>query len=872
MYTPMMMQYFEIKKQHEDCIVFYRLGDFYEMFFDDAKKASKILGLTLTGRDCGQPERAPMCGVPYHSCDTYIAKLIKAGCKVAICEQVEDPKTAKGIVKRDIVRVVTPGTITIPDVVEESKNNFLVCGIKSGANFALSAVDASTGELYATEYTGESAKLDFMNELSKYTPSEVIYNQSLAEDKVVVKYISDKFSAFTQRITYECEKYDLAVNKLKDHFGVNYHSREVEDNQLASVAVAVLLCYLEETQMNSIEHIGKTEYYSSGQYLGIDSVARYNLELTKTMRDGVKRGSLLGVLDKTCTAMGARMLNSWISQPLVSCGHIKRRQDAVEEFSKNISLREELRSHLKEIYDMERIISKIEYRTVNARDLLALRASVSHLPAISKCFSECTSSLLMEVFTDLDLLEDILTLIDSSIETENTPFSIREGGIIKQGYDEQLDTWKDAKNNGADRLHELEAREREITGIKNLKVTYNKVFGYYIEVTKSYLDQVPDRYIRKQTLTNAERYITEELKELEDLVLRSTEKIVAREYNIFCEIRDTIKKHTERLQKTAKVISTIDVLASLGLVAAENNYVKPLIDTSMEIEIKDGRHPVVEDVSKDVLFVPNDTLLDDKDNTFCIITGPNMAGKSTYMRQVAIIVIMAQMGSFVPATYAKIGIVDRVFTRIGASDDLASGQSTFMVEMNEVSNILNNATQRSLLILDEIGRGTSTFDGLSIAWAIVEYISNKKKVGARTLFATHYHELTVLEEKIKSVKNYYITAKKRGDDIVFLRKIVRGGADESYGIEVAKLAGICDDVITNAKKILATLETDEQKPKKKKQVEDCSVVQENEFQLDMLSGAKDELIEQIKKIDINILSPIEAMNKLFELKKEAEKL
>ncbi len=871
MYTPMMMQYFEIKKQCEDCIVFYRLGDFYEMFFDDAKKASKILGLTLTGRDCGQPERAPMCGVPYHSCDPYIAKLVKAGCKVAICEQVEDPKEAKGIVKRDIVRVVTPGTITIPDVVEETKNNFLICGIKSGADFSLAAVDASTGELYATEYRGESAKLDFMNELSKYSPSEVIYNKSLSEDKFVLKYIADKFSAFSQCVSYESENVDKAKVKLKEHFAEKYRKNETEDNMLASVAVAVLLCYLEETQMNSLEHISHIEYYTSGQYLGIDSIARYNLELTKTMRDGVKKGSLLGVLDRTCTAMGARMLTSWINQPLVSCGHIKRRQDAVEEFSKNLSLREELRMHLKEIYDMERLISKIEYHTVNARDLLALKYSVSHLPSISNCFSQCTSSLLMEVYTDLDLLEDIEGLIEMSIETENTPFSIREGGIIKKGYDEQLDAWKDAQNNGAQKLRELEAREREKTGIKNLKVTYNKVFGYYIEVTKSYLDLVPDNYIRKQTLTNAERYITEELKELEDLVLRSTEKIVAREYNLFCDIRDTIKTHTERLQKTAKVVSTIDVLSSLGLVAYENNYVKPLVDVSMDIEIKDGRHPVVEDVSKDILFVPNDTFLDDKDNSFCIITGPNMAGKSTYMRQVAIIVIMAQMGSFVPASYAKIGIVDKVFTRIGASDDLSAGQSTFMVEMNEVSNILSNATQRSLLILDEIGRGTSTFDGLSIAWAIVEYISNKKKLGSRTLFATHYHELTVLEDKIKSVKNYYITAKKRGDDIVFLRKIVRGGADESYGIEVAKLAGICDEVITNAKKILATLESDEQSVEKKP-VKKQEIVEDSDFQLDMLSGAKDEIIESLKKIDINILSPIEAMNKLFELKKEAEKL
>jgi len=701
MYTPMMEQYFEIKKQYEDCIVFYRLGDFYEMFFDDAKKASKILGLTLTGRDCGQPERAPMCGVPYHSCDTYIAKLVKAGCKVAICEQVEDPKTAKGIVKRDIVRVVTPGTITIPDVVEETKNNFLICGIKHGADFALAAADATTGELYATEYLGESAKLDFMNELSKYSPSEVIYNKSLAEDKFVIKYISDKFSAFTQCVTYDCEKTDLAINKLKEHFGENFRRQETEEYKLASVAVAVLLSYLEETQMNSLEHIGKVEYYSSGQYMGLDSVARYNLELTKTMRDGIKKGSLLGVLDRTCTAMGARMLGSWINQPLISCGHIKRRQDAVEEFYKNIALREDVRLHLKEIYDMERIISKIEYRTVNARDLLALSSSVSHLPEISKSMEKCTSSLLLEVYTDLDLLEDIKGLIDVSIETKETPFSIREGGIIKSGYDEQLDEWKNAKNNGSKMLRELEAREREITGIKNLKINYNKVFGYYIEVTKSYLDLVPDSYIRKQTLTNAERYITEELKELEDLVLRSTEKIVAREYNLFCEIRDSIKTRMERLQKTAKVISSIDVLASLGLVASENNYVKPLVDTSMDIEIKDGRHPVVEDVSRDVLFVPNDALLDDKDNTFCIITGPNMAGKSTYMRQVAVITIMAQMGSFVPASYAKIGIVDRVFTRIGASDDLSSGQSTFMVEMNEVSNILNNATNRSLLILDE---------------------------------------------------------------------------------------------------------------------------------------------------------------------------
>ena len=869
MLTPMMQQYMEIKERNKDTIIFYRLGDFYEMFFEDAKTASQVLGLTLTGRDCGLEERAPMCGVPFHSCDPYITKLVAAGYKVGICEQVEDPKEAKGIVKREIVRVVTPGTITLSDAVEETKNNFLVCLFAKGGKYGFSVTDASTGEVYATEFTQAGAKSDILSEIAKFSPSEIIFNKEVEDDKFLKRVLKEKYNAFVQSVeSVYCEK-ENAQNMLNKHYGDN---KELFAKELALCATAMLFDYLEQTQMTDLSHMKAVQVYDSVQFLSLDATARANLELVKTMRDGNKRGSLLSVIDRTCTPMGGRMISNWVQQPLVSVSNIKRRNKAVEELYNETALRDNLRNTLKDINDIERLVSKIEYQTVNGKDLIALKNTIKKLPAIASIATKFKSSLLLELYTDFDLLGDIYGLIDDAIDDE-APFSVREGGIIKRGFDAQLDEWIYGRDHGKDRLKALEAEEKEKTGIKNLKIGFNKVFGYFLEVTRSYQELVPDYYIRKQTLTNAERYITPELKEIEDLVLRSDEKIVDREYKLFCEIRERIKAQSQRIQKTARVIATLDTLASLAEVSVKNAYVMPEIDASDIIDIKDGRHAVVEHFMRDALFVPNDTLLDCDENMFSIITGPNMAGKSTYMRQIAIIVVLAQMGCFVPAKSARIGVVDKIFTRIGASDDLASGQSTFMVEMNEMANIINNATAKSLLIIDEIGRGTSTFDGLAIAWAIVEHITDKKKIGARTLFATHYHELTVLEDKIKEVKNYCITAKKREDDIVFLRKIVRGGADESYGIEVAKLAGISDSVVKKAKKILGQLEMGGQKQKNKEVLTENPVeMAEMPMQFNMFDGPKNEIIDELKNISLEVLTPIEAMNKLFELKNKAEKL
>ncbi len=870
MLTPMMQQYMEIKEKNQDTIIFYRLGDFYEMFFEDAKTASQILGLTLTGRDCGMEERAPMCGVPFHSCDPYITKLVAAGYKVGICEQVEDPKEAKGIVKREIVRVVTPGTITLSDAVEETKNNFLVCLFAKGGKYGFSVTDASTGEVYATEFNQAGAKSDILSEIAKFSPSEIIFNKEVEGDKFLKRVLKEKYNAYVQSIESVCSEKENAQQMLNKHYGDN---KEIFAKELALCATAMLFDYLEQTQMTDLSHMKPVQVYDSVQFLSLDATARANLELVKTMRDGNKRGSLLSVIDRTCTPMGGRMISNWVQQPLVSVTNIKRRNKAVEELYNETALRDNLRTALKDINDIERLVSKIEYQTVNGKDLIALKNTIRKLPLIASLATKFKSSLLLELYTDFDLLGDIYGLIDDAIDDE-APFSVREGGIIKRGYDTQLDEWIYGRDHGKDRLKALEAEEKEKTGIKNLKIGFNKVFGYFLEVTRSYQELVPDYYIRKQTLTNAERYITPELKEIEDLVLRSDEKIVDREYKLFCEIREQIKAQSQKIQKTARVIATMDVLASLAEVSVKNAYVMPEIDASDIIDIKDGRHAVVEHFMRDSLFVPNDTLLDCDENMFSIITGPNMAGKSTYMRQIAIIVVLAQMGCFVPAKSARIGVVDKIFTRIGASDDLASGQSTFMVEMNEMANIINNATAKSLLIIDEIGRGTSTFDGLAIAWAIVEHITDKKKIGARTLFATHYHELTVLEDKIKEVKNYCITAKKREDDIVFLRKIIRGGADESYGIEVAKLAGISDSVVKKAKKILGQLEMGGQKQKNKevltaKPVEEAV---EMPMQFNMFDGPKNEIIDELKNISLEVLTPIEAMNKLFELKNKAEKL
>lgn len=867
-FTPMMKQYFKIKKQYMDCVLLYRLGDFYEMFFGDAKIGSEVLGLTLTGRDCGQPERAPMCGVPFHSADGYIQKLVKAGYKVAICEQTQDPSEAKDIVERKVIKIITPGTITMPDALEDNKNNFIISICKAGKGYGIAAADVSTGELYTAVLDGVSAKTDLLNELSKYSPSEILYNEFLTSDEAVMNFISHKFKCLrTQRPDMDLND---ASELLKNHFSSGFKKSFSEENKMAVIASGILISYLEETQMTTLDQFTEIQFYQAEQYLGLDTVARYNLELTKTMRDQDKKGSLLWVLDKTCTAMGGRMMATWVQQPLVSCTQILRRLEAVEELLNNHTLRADIRNALSNIRDMERMIAKVDYGSANGRDLIALKDSIKTFPELINLMKKCDSSLIKELLSDFDVLSDLYNIIYAAIE-DDPPFSVRDGKIIKKGYDEELDGWRNGKANGQQLLLDLEAEEREKTGIKLLKVGFNKVFGYYIEVTKSYYDLVPEHYIRKQTLANCERYITDELKTIEDVVLRSDEKIVAKEYRLFCEVRERVRSQIERIQKTAKVIANIDVLASLAETAFKHNYVRPDVNLSGEIEIKDGRHPVVEKMLKDSLFVPNDTFLDDKENLFSIITGPNMAGKSTYMRQVALIVIMAQMGSFVPASSAKIGIVDKIFTRIGASDDLASGQSTFMVEMNEVANIIENATPKSLLILDEIGRGTSTFDGLSIAWAVVEYIADKKKIGARTLFATHYHELTELEEKMEGIKNYCIVAKKRDDDIVFLRKIVRGGADESYGIEVAKLAGVPDGVIKRAKVILSALEekgTVQVKGKIKKE----PVPEIDSVQFDFSEQPKNLLIEEIKKIDINVLSPIEAMNKLFELKKKADEI
>lgn len=867
--TPMMEQYIEIKEKNQDTIIFYRLGDFYEMFFEDAKTASQILGLTLTGRDCGMKERAPMCGVPFHSCDPYITKLVAAGYKVGICEQVEDPKEAKGIVKREIVRVVTPGTITLSDAVEENKNNFLACIFAKGGKYGFSVTDASTGEVYATEFSHAGGKSDLLSEIAKFSPSEIIFNKEIEGDKFLKRVLKEKYNAFIQTIESDCTEETAARDMLNKHYADN---KELFEKSLALCATAMLFDYLEKTQMTDLSHMKKVLVYDNVQFLSLDTVARANLELVKTMRDGNKRGSLLSVIDRTCTPMGGRMISNWVQQPLVSVANIKRRNKAVEEFYTNHSLRNDLRDALKDINDIERLVSKIEYQTVNGKDLIALKNTIKKLPHILALASGCKSSLMLELYTDFDVLGDIYGIIDDAID-DDAPFSIREGKIIKRGYDSQLDEWVYGRDHGKDRLKALENEEKEKTGIKNLKIGFNKVFGYFLEVTRSYQELVPDYYIRKQTLANAERYITPELKEIEDLVLRSDEKIIDREYKLFCEIREKIKAQSGKIQKTARVIATIDTLASLAEVSVKNAYVMPEIDAGDVIDIKDGRHAVVEHFMRDSLFVPNDTLLDCNENMFSIITGPNMAGKSTYMRQIALIVILAQMGCFVPAKSARIGVVDKIFTRIGASDDLASGQSTFMVEMNEMANIINNATSKSLLIIDEIGRGTSTFDGLAIAWAIVEYITDKKKIGARTLFATHYHELTVLEDQIKEVKNYCITAKKRDDDIVFLRKIIRGGADESYGIEVAKLAGISDSVVKKAKKILGQLEMGGQKQKNKEVLSTKPQdTVEMPIQFNMFDGPKNEIIEELKNISLEVLTPIEAMNKLFELKNKAEKI
>ena len=855
--SPMMQQYFEIKEANKDCILFYRLGDFYEMFYDDALTASRELELTLTGRDCGQEERAPMCGVPFHSCEGYIAKLVSRGYKVAICEQTEDPKAAKGLVKRNVIRVITPGTVMEQSMLEEGKNNYICCLYSSDKTIGVCFCDISTGELNATEISGKDSYNKLINQLSSYSPKEILLGGKIIEIKQLPGFIKQKLSAGVELLEDEKFGFTLCSKTASNHFGNEFD--KIKDKPDVICAVGALINYLKETQMNGLERINQIDTYSESQYMKLDYNTQRNLELTQTMLSKEKRGSLLWVIDKTKTAMGKRLIRSWLEHPLMNISTINNRQSAVEELVNNTVLRLELTENLSGIFDIDRLMTKIVYGSANARDLRSLCSAVKDLPQISSLLSECKASHLRMIYKNIDLLEDIHSLIDSAI-VEQPPFTIREGGMIKQGYNSDLDVINNDMNNSKDILAQIETEQKELTGIPKLRVGFNRVFGYYIEVTNSYKNMVPDTYIRKQTLTNCERYITPDLKEVEARILGAKDRSVALEFKLFEEIRLKVADSLERIQRTSKAIATLDVLNSFANVASDNRYVRPDVTQSTAIKIKDSRHPVVELLLKNASFVPNDVNLDNKSDRVAIITGPNMAGKSTYMRQIALIVLMAQIGSFVPASSAQIGIVDSIFTRVGASDDLASGQSTFMVEMNEVANIVKSATSRSLLILDEIGRGTSTFDGMSIARAVLEYCADKKKLGAKTLFATHYHELTVMEDLLDGVKNYNIAVKKRGDDITFLRRIVPGGADDSYGIEVAKLAGVPNTIIGRAKEILAELESGRAETVVKKSNPD------EDAQLSLLGVAQSPVIDKIKNVDLNTLTPIEAMNLLYELK------
>ncbi|MBR0470354.1 MAG: DNA mismatch repair protein MutS, partial [Clostridia bacterium] len=802
--TPMMQQYLNTKEEYPDCILFYRLGDFYEMFFDDAIKASKELEITLTGKDCGLSERAPMCGVPFHSASVYIAKLIERGYKVAICEQVEDPKLAKGIVKREVIRVVTPGTVVDEELLDEKTNNYLaiIYGNKGTYGFAVS--DISTGDIYTTQFTGDD---DALSEIARYEPKEILVNADAAEK--IGGQIELRFHVTPDECTDEFFENDYYESKILHQFAkASLDEIGLADKKYAVYAVGAMITYLEHTQKTSLSYLNTITAYDLNQYMDLDINTRRNLEITETMRDKTKRGSLLWVLDYTETSMGARLLKQWVEKPLINPLEINKRLYSVKELTDNIMLRDELAGVLGGMRDISRIISRVSLGTVTPRDFVALKTTLLKLPELEYTLSSVKSPMLSEMKKDFDLMEDVADLLSRGINDE-PPVLLRDGGVIKEGFNEEIDNLRIAMRDGKSWLAAVENEEKEKTGISKLKVGYNKVFGYYIEVTKSFIKDVPDYYIRKQTLANCERYITPKLKEIESTILGASERVLVLEAQVFEEIRTAVANEIERLKRAAGIIAKSDVLLSLAQAAAKNNFVMPEISDNGKIEIKDGRHPVVEKMLKGSMFVPNDTTLNTDSDRMLIITGPNMAGKSTYMRQVALITLMAQVGSFVPASSARIGIVDKIFTRVGASDDIASGQSTFMLEMNEVSHILKNATENSLIILDEIGRGTSTFDGLSIAWAVVEYIHNKRKIGAKTLFATHYHELTDLEEELDGVKNYRIAVKKRGDDITFLRKIVRGGADDSYGIEVAALAGVPKEVISGAKKILGKIENDE---------------------------------------------------------------
>ena len=865
-YSPMMQKYLETKKEYEDCILFYRLGDFYEMFFEDAITVSKELELTLTGKLCGQEERAPMCGVPFHAAETYIARLIEKGYKVAICEQLEDPKDAKGIVERGVIRVVTPGTLIESNLLDEKKNNYIMAIYKSGIYFGISVCDISTGEFLATQIKETNNFAHLLDEISRYSPAEIIVNKMMYESSEELEKIKDRFKIYISRIKEDVFNNDIEV--LVENYNIVNDKNEnikLDKNDLSLRSINGLLYYLNDTQKTNLDYIKNIKIYNISRYMALDINARRNLELTEKMRDKSKKGTLLWVLDKTGTSMGGRLLRRWINDPLIDAKEINNRLEAVKELKENIMLRDEIYQYLKKVYDIERLAGKISYGNATGRDLISLKNSALQLPNIKNILKNTKSNLLQDLYLSLDELKDIYELINESIVDE-PPISVKEGNIIKLGYNEEVDILRKATTEGKNWIVQLETEEKEKTGIKGLKIGFNKVFGYFLEVTKANLSLVPDRYIRKQTLTNCERYITEELKNLENQILGAEEKGVNLEYHIFCEIREKIEKQTQRIQISSNIIATLDVLCSFAIVADEMGYCMPTVDNSGELDIKAGRHPVIEKILPAGAFISNDTYLNKEDNRLAIITGPNMAGKSTYMRQVALITLMAQIGSFVPAESARIGVVDKIFTRVGASDDLNMGQSTFMVEMMEVATILKEATNNSLVILDEIGRGTSTYDGLSIAWAVAEYIANAEKCGAKTLFATHYHELTQLEDKLEGVKNYSIAVKEKGEDVIFLRKIVPGGTDESYGVHVAKLAGVPGNVTKRANEILRTLER--KSILNNKNLEKANKTNQNSGQLDMYNFKIAEIAQELDKINLNELTPIQALNTLVKIKEK----
>ncbi len=869
--TPMMEQYFQIKEKYKHCLLFFRLGDFYEMFFEDAVIASKELEITLTGKDWGQKERAPMCGVPFHAADSYIARLVEKGYKVAICEQVEDPKAAKGIVKREVIRIVTPGTVIDTSALDEKKNNYFVSIFGAKMGFGLAVCDVTTGSFEATEFNSANALQKIMDELARISPAEIMCNEEFYE-LPVRENIEEKLHLHVTLCDKWMFSYDTAKETLCRHFHVSsLDGFGMKQKINATIAAGALLSELSETQKNNLEHISTLRHYTTNDFMLLDMASRRNLELTETMREKSRRGTLLWVLDRTKTAMGARLLRKWVEQPLIHADEVQKRLDSVDELYQDLFLREEIKDILNMMYDFERIMSRVIYQSANAKDLVALRQSIENLPLLKQTLARCKSPYLQELYEKLDPLENICALITQAIQ-DDPPFSVREGDMIREGYSEELDTYIHARKEGTTWIKQMEEEEREKTGIKNLRIKYNKVFGYSIEVTNSAKENVPENYIRKQTLSNCERYVTPELNELAELILGAEEKIVDLEYRIFSEIRSAVAAEVERIQKCAHIVSVIDSLQSLADVAQSAGYVKPVIDENDVISIQDGRHPVVEKMMGEN-FIPNDTYLDGEETRLAIITGPNMAGKSTYMRQVALIVLMAQIGSFVPAAEAHIGLVDRIFTRVGASDDLSAGQSTFMVEMTEVANILNHATVKSLLILDEIGRGTSTFDGLSIAWAVLEYIADKKLIGAKTLFATHYHELTELEGKLSGVKNYCIVVQEQGEDIIFLRKIKRGGADHSYGVQVARLAGLPRKVIKRSGQILKQLNAaDITKKAKKIASESAAQAEEEAKQVELFNLKENQLADDLCKLDIMSLTPIEALQVLFDLQKKAKGL